>query len=259
MEDPSCLPVSPLRGCSTATPARPCPHTGGRQAWPHQMAPDRGLVSSGCSSTGSQPILPSVGQHTPKHPTVRRLQAAPHTHSPPGDPPLALGSPRALLPPDPASSPRRRGHTKRGGGGAREAAAPAPVSLPPCPCVPLLVPLSLSLSPCPCPCVPVSAAAPAPPPGSGSGQPRGAQHGAAAAAAASGAAAAPSVPHGDHHQQLLHRQPVRQLQHPRLRQGVPEDPARAPHGGRDREWRRGGGLRVCVWGDGTGRGFGSSL
>lgn len=156
MEDPSCLPVSPLRGCSTATPACPCPHTGGRQAWPHQMAPDRGLVSSGCSSTGSQPILPSVGQHTPKHPTVRRLQAAPHTHSPPGDPPLALGSPRALLPPDPASSPRRRGHTKRGGGGAREAAAPAPVSLPPCPSpcpsVPLLVPVSLSLCPCLCRC-----------------------------------------------------------------------------------------------------------
>lgn len=166
VEDPSCLPVSPLRGCSTATAACPCPHTGGRQAWPHQMAPDHGLVSSGCSSTGSlspsHPLWDYKLPNTPQSGGFRR----PHTHTaPPGDPPLALGSPRALLPPGPASSPRRRGHTKRGGGGAREAAAPGPVSLPPCPCVPL----SLSLNPCPYLCVPVPAACPRPAAGLGLG------------------------------------------------------------------------------------------
>lgn len=114
------------------------------------------------------------------------------------DPPLCPG-PGAEHPPPHAEA---RGHTKRRGGAF--------------------------------PAAPPAAAAPASAPLPGSGPPRGANDG-AAGAAASGAAAAPSLPHGDHHQQLLHRQPVGQLQHPRLRQGVPADPARAPHGDRDRE------------------------
>lgn len=145
--------------------------------------------------------LPARGQ-------LREGQTASWAGGTPPDPPLCPG-PGAEHPPPRAEArgfPRRRGHTKR------RAAAPFPP--------------------------PVRRQPPLPPPRrwvrgwpGGAGQPRGADDG----AAASGAAAAPSVSHGHHHQQLLHRQPVGQLQHPRLRQGVPADTARAPHGDRDRE------------------------
>lgn len=91
----------------------------------------------------------------------------------------------------------------------------------------------------------------------GAGQLRGAEDG-AAGAAASGASAAPSLPHGHHHQQLLHRQPVGQLQHSRLRQGVPADPAWTPHGDRDRECPQGGGGHGGAGRGGARRGGGAA-
>lgn len=87
--------------------------------WATSVAPPNGARPRACLlrlffHRLSQPISPSVGLQAPKHPTVRRLQAAPHTHSPPWGPSPSAGVPPSPAPPGPCLLPAAPGPHKAG-------------------------------------------------------------------------------------------------------------------------------------------------